>query len=47
MKKLIALLLVCIMVIGMFAGCDKAGKDKDDETGSVYYLNFKPEQHDA
>ena len=43
MKKLIALLLVCIMVIGMFAGCNKA----EDETGSVYYLNFKPEQHDA
>ncbi len=48
MKKLIALLLVCIMVIGMFAGCNKADKaDKGTETGSVYYLNFKPEQHDA
>ena len=45
MKKLIALLLVCIMVIGMFAGCKKA--DEGTETGSVYYLNFKPEQHDA
>ena len=45
MKKLIALLLVCIMVIGMFAGCKKA--DEGTETGSVYYLHFKPEQHDA
>ena len=35
MKKLIALLLVCIMVIGMFAGCKKA--DEGTETGSVYY----------
>ena len=45
MKKLIALLLVCIMVIGMFAGCKKA--DEGTETGSVYYLNFKPEQDAA
>ena len=45
MKKLIALLLVCIMVIGMFAGCNKAGKS--DDTPSVYYLNFKPEQDAA
>ena len=44
MKKLIALLLVCIMVIGMFAGCNKA---KTDDTPSVYYLNFKPEQDAA
>ena len=44
MKKLIALLLVCIMVIGMFAGCSKA---KTDDTPSVYYLNFKPEQDAA
>ena len=44
MKKLIALLLVCIMVIGMFAGCSKS---KTDDTPSVYYLNFKPEQDAA
>ena len=38
MKKIIALLLVCFMVVGMFAGCSKK-----DSKGSVYYLNFKPE----
>ena len=37
MKKIVALLLACLMVMGLFAGC--AGDDK----GSVYYLNFKPE----
>ena len=37
MKKLIALLLALVLVVGMFAGCGKSSK------GSVYYLNFKPE----
>ena len=37
MKKIFALLLACIMVLGMFAGCSKKSE------GSVYYLNFKPE----
>ena len=37
MKKLFALLLVFVMIIGMFAGCGK----KDE--ASVYLLNFKPE----
>ncbi|MBO5129273.1 MAG: ABC transporter substrate-binding protein [Oscillospiraceae bacterium] len=41
MKKLIALLLVLVMVLGVFAGCAKA-----DEP-SVYYLNFKPEFDEA
>ena len=35
MKKIIALLLACLMVAGMFAGCSK-----DDDKGSVYFLNF-------
>ena len=26
MKKIIALLLVCLMVVGMFAGCEKTEK---------------------
>ena len=37
MKKLFAMLLVVVMVIGMFAGCAK------EDTASVYLLNFKPE----
>lgn len=41
MKKIIAMLLACLMIVGLFAGC--AGEDK----GSVYYLNFKPEFNDA
>jgi len=41
MKKLIALLLALVMVLGMFAGCSKA-----DEP-SVYWLNFKPESDEA
>ena len=39
MKKIFAMLLVCLMVMGMFAGCGP----KTEEKGSVYYLNFKPE----
>ena len=41
MKKIIAMLLICVMVIGMFAGCSANSK------GSVYYLNFKPEAEQA
>ena len=41
MKKLFALLLVCLLVVGLFAGCSK------EETGSVYWLNFKPESDEA
>ena len=41
MKKIFALLLACIMVLGMFAGCSKKNE------GSVYYLNFKPEADEA
>ncbi len=42
MKKIFALLLACLMIAGMFAGCAK-----EDEVGPVYYLNFKPEFNDA
>ena len=43
MKKTIALLLACLLIVGMFAGCNKV----EDDKGSVYYLNFKPEFNDA
>ena len=45
MKKLLALTMVALMCIGMLAGC--GGKDDEEATGSVYYLNFKPEQDEA
>ncbi len=41
MKKVIATLLACMLVGGLFAGCGK------EDTASVYYLNFKPEQDAA
>ena len=45
MKKIISMLLVLVMVVGMcamFAGCNQ-----EEEKGSVYYLNFKPEADEA
>lgn len=44
MKKYLALVLALCLCVCLFAGCggDKAGSD--DDQGSVYYLNFKPEQ---
>ena len=45
MKKLIALLLVLSMALGLTAcgGTTSGAEAADDGTGSVYYLNFKPE----
>ena len=42
MKKYLALILTLIFIVGAFSGCG----EKDDK-GSVYYLNFKPEQDSA
>ena len=39
MKKLIAMLLALVMVLGLVA----CGGNKTEDVGSVYYLNFKPE----
>ena len=49
MKKLTVLLLSLAMCVGMLAGCgsDKEAADGKEATGSVYYLNFKPEQDEA
>ena len=38
MKKTFAILLTLVLVVGLFAGCGKKSS-----SGSVYYLNFKPE----
>ena len=43
MKKLLSIVLCLMLVLTLFASC---GKD-EKETGSVYYLNFKPEQDAA
>ena len=42
MKKIIAMLLVLCMVACLFAGCSK-----EEDKGSVYFLNFKPEADEA
>ena len=45
MKKLFASMMALVLCLGLLAGC--GGTDSADEKGSVYYLNFKPEQGDA
>ena len=47
MKKLLALLLAGAMALSMAACGSSEPAASGDETGSVYYLNFKPEQNDA
>ena len=42
MKKIISILLVCLLFVTLFAGCAKK-----TDGASVYYLNFKPEQKAA
>ena len=52
-KRWLALGLVGIMTLGCFAGCGSKSDGKsadgkgDSSKGSVYYLNFKPEQDEA
>ena len=43
MKKILALILALVLCFGLVA-CGGSGNDAAEETGSVYYLNFKPEQ---
>ena len=43
-KRLLSLALVSVLALSSIVGC--SGK-KEDENGSVYYLNFKPEQDAA
>ena len=43
MKKILALILALVLCFGLVA-CGGGSDDAAEETGSVYYLNFKPEQ---
>lgn len=45
-RNWLALALAVIMILVLFAGCGTPSDDEDGDeaTGSVYYLNFKPEQ---
>jgi len=49
-KRLLSLGLIAVMAVSMLAGCgggnSDAGAKGDEAKGSVYYLNFKPEQGD-
>ena len=48
MKKTLAILLAVVMAITLFTACgDKPAPTPDTKTGSVYYLNFKPEAGEA
>ena len=42
MKKTLAILLVLVMALCLFAGCQTNEPD-DGAKGTVYWLNFKPE----
>lgn len=43
MKKFLALLLCLVMAVSLFAGCGETTPGGEEATGSVYWLNFKPE----
>lgn len=45
-KRWLALGLAAVMTVGMLAGCGskESGSGDGEKKGSVYYLNFKPEQ---
>lgn len=42
-KKILALILAGTVVLLAFAGCSKSPETTKAQTGSVYWLNFKPE----
>lgn len=49
-RKLLGLALCVTMVAGLFAGCGSdsdGGSASNDDKGSVYWLNFKPEADEA
>ncbi|MBO4991453.1 MAG: ABC transporter substrate-binding protein [Firmicutes bacterium] len=45
MKKALAILLALVLCMGLMVGCGGGSGDSgESESGSVYFLNFKPEQ---
>ena len=42
-KRLLGPLLSMVLAISALTGCGSADKQQDSDTGSVYYMNFKPE----
>lgn len=45
MKRILSLIIALFLVMLCFASCgEKTNTSGDNQTGSVYYLNFKPEQ---
>ena len=47
MKKTLAILLALVMVVTLFAGCNNNNPAPETKTGSVFWLNFKPESDEA
>ena len=50
-RKLLSMALCAAMALSLLAGCGGGGggesKGGDSSTGSVYWLNFKPESDDT
>lgn len=46
-KKILSVLLLCVMAASVLAGCGGGSGNEDSGEGSVYFLNFKPEQDEA
>lgn len=42
-KRLLGTLLSMVLAISALTGCGSADKQQESDTGSVYYMNFKPE----
>ena len=47
MKKLLTVLMALLMVFGLVGCSNNGGETEETKTGSVYYLNFKPEADEA
>ena len=46
LKKYLTVALSAVMVTGLLTGCSSSSDEASDDTGSVYYLSFKPEQEE-